>query len=498
MKIPLKERAENFTWEEIELFPYFGSTTTKYKVEDYLSTSLNHPLFLQGPKGSGKTLSVMGALNTKIKDDEDFLPVMFIYKQANTPDILNPTNIASRDDWGKRYEIYENTSTEDLIQESNAIIRDDIHYICEAIVEGREKPEMLIDSLNRVLEHSKKGKKTLLVSEEPLNAYAEKLKIDELTEMLPEFGQIAYWLYQEDLEEYNKYKKATNHISFFEVPIPTIFEWQKLLNIYDIDSDEYVEDFVYQSTHQPRALVKFAKMFSEDEEPIKIYIENMVDKARQILPRKTRGKKLEFYNYLLNFPVLDVVASKNFSNLNRVLNKEIDEDDSSEDVNTASYASTVVEKQICDEENYKIYDKQRFRLIGDISTRDPNRISKTIDNVLEKAIRNREIHENRNIEKIKDLTTKFLSNEKIGISNPYSMFFIGLSPFIELKKRNESLSLDYEHFKRFMNNANKYYIPSLLTGGSILNEPFQLAFGDALYEIPTSEILAFIRNSHFP
>ncbi len=192
MHISLKPRAEDYAPEEISYIEQaIHDDRAVFRVRDYLHSSSNNPLFITGPKGTGKTLNVRMALNNEIRENGNSLPVMSIQQGDNTV-LMHPLKLASEADWGqeRRERLGSLESKEEALENANPLVVDDIHYRVESFVgkpDERERANAFVGDMKRYLEESKKGKKTIFISESPLNAYAEKLRIKEYQDVFKSY-----------------------------------------------------------------------------------------------------------------------------------------------------------------------------------------------------------------------------------------------------------------------------------------------------------------------
>ena len=261
MSTLLQERAEDFDFEALKAV-YLPNNSFKNRLLEYLLSDEKEPRFILGPKGVGKTLNVLLSLSEAIVSKPEFLPVMFIYKDRNRLEHLNPDRLASQEIWKGRYQTLKSCSSkEELMQKANAIVYDDLHWIFEAMVEGRIEPQVIIEDLKRILFEVNQGKKAILISESPLNLYNDILNIKELSELLPKFGQYPKSLDRMNLEEQRKIMDEMHYIAQLEVPKPSFEDWKQLFNIYCVDADEEVRNLLYNSSTYPRAFIKFMKLF---------------------------------------------------------------------------------------------------------------------------------------------------------------------------------------------------------------------------------------------
>ncbi len=289
----LVERAEDFDLESLRKITPINSSFIRF-LEEYLLSDDRMPIFLLGPKGSGKTFGIMKALETSVERDKKLLPVVFTYRQDGRSGILDPLKLASPETWGERYYVYNSCcNREDLLNNANVIVEDDIHYRFEALVKGKESPEVFVEDLKRSLEEVYHGKKFILVSEDLLSSYAEKLKIDEFDEILPRFGELPL-----DPKKYLKYRNKRNYLAHREIPI-SYEEWLNLFDAYHVEADEPVKEFLYSSNSEPRAFVRFFKLFQQKE---RVTIDDLAKKALEILPKKVKSKEEQrVYEFLFHF-----------------------------------------------------------------------------------------------------------------------------------------------------------------------------------------------------
>jgi hypothetical protein len=297
----LKERAEDYNFSELEKLRVNSSLTLS--LEEYLFSSEKRPLFLLGPKGTGKTFNVMKTLRKVIQKKEDFLPAMFIYKRRNVLEPLNPIRLAPADVWGKRYLTLQSClSKRELMRVADAIVYDDLHYRCEAIVQGKEDPNTFVNDLELILDEVERGKKVILISEDPLFYYAEKLNLRKLDEILPKFGQVPKSFDSSSLEEWEKFHEEMDYLAFREVPPLTFEDWYLLVEDYRIQLDDPTMNFLYYSSSKPRAFVRFAKLFEPKKE---ISIQDVQEKAREMIVGKINRKNVNFYDFLLQIPIIE-------------------------------------------------------------------------------------------------------------------------------------------------------------------------------------------------
>lgn len=306
MTTVLRERAENLSFDELRNVN-LANNLLLFHLDDYFSNNIKRPELLIGGKGGRKTLNTMKALSGNAHKDENFLPVMFVYEQQKRLNPLSPERLATPKVWGSRFEKLQSTDRRDLIDAATTIVHDDFHYIFEDLVRGKGSLDQVTSDLEDLSGAVDEGKKVLLISENPLSAYAEKLSkrmnTERLEEVLLKFGQPPYYKAADDPKKYYEIGERTNYLAFREVPPLSQIDWLKLFDVYDVNVENPIQSFIYESSSKPRAFVKFAKLFQKNEgEPVKITVVDMERKAVELLPQHTTSpQQLKHYYYLLNF-----------------------------------------------------------------------------------------------------------------------------------------------------------------------------------------------------
>ncbi|NQT09485.1 hypothetical protein HQ586_10445 [Candidatus Bathyarchaeota archaeon] len=276
---PLEERAENVP---ASVLARLGSIDERviFRLTDYFANDLCHPLFMLGPKGIGKTFTVLKALNRRIRETPDFLPVMFIYRKNNTFELLPPLALADAEDWGERLSFYEDMDDErlkTLLERADAIVMDDLHYRCEAILNGETSLGLLIADLMLILELVETGKKVLLVSEMPLAYYGDIIEDEEFDEVLAYYGQVPYRIRG---RRYRELMKKGSVVSGFEVPPIEYDTWCRLFDTYGFTSDDVVRQILYHISDKPRFFIRMMRLF-EDQESRRVDVEALCREAEK-------------------------------------------------------------------------------------------------------------------------------------------------------------------------------------------------------------------------
>lgn len=144
----LKTRAEHFGQEDLEEY----KDASKHHVNwilDCIKGETNHPILVCGMRGVGKTLAAMLALQKSEK------PGTLIKYQDNKRFEAISFNGAEK---------YKTIET--IFESDNIIIIDDVHYIYDDIRYFGMPPEYLTNLLEMAVNRCKKGKPTIIISED--------------------------------------------------------------------------------------------------------------------------------------------------------------------------------------------------------------------------------------------------------------------------------------------------------------------------------------------
>lgn len=338
----IKPRAENYTLEEISQMKALNSKLT-FQLEDFFYNKKGRLILLIGDRGSGKTFNVRKVLSnlldpeykglevvhrreTYVKNSdfskEDFLPGMFIFKRAEELEFLEPTKLAPPKVWGNKLENYRTKSHKELLKNSNPIIFDDLHYMCENIIEDKLDSKILTDFLSEVLKEVDAGKNVLIVSDDQLSAYAEKIGDERLDEFLPRFGEIRpsrlHQSKSKNYEELKKYRKEINSVDRMArliMPLLSYDDFKKLFEASSVKADNPIEYFFYKNSKSksPRAFARFISEFPDHE---KLDIESFIETGkRKIRDLNLDKEKKDFYlstaNVSFIYSDIDIVTFKN-------------------------------------------------------------------------------------------------------------------------------------------------------------------------------------------
>jgi len=494
----LIERAEDYSLEDFHKVELVNSGAINFPAEYLLSHDpwAQRVQYYMGPKGSGKTTIWRKAISKGVHDDKEFLPAMFIFRSAKNLELLHPLKIAPHEVWGKRLETYYSKSMRELTKSVDALIYDDIHYMCEAVRGGELDKGKFIDFLNSCLSSIDDKKKVVLISEDMISYYAEKLKMKEFDEILPKFGMGS----PQKLLDYD-YVQNIDHMAFREVPQLNYIDWQSLFPVYGIDAEDHVKNFLFNFNKNPRAFIKFAKIFYPKSY---ITINDMVDESIELLNEKRRRKelkkdKLELYEFLLNFPVISGdISIEKFDDVYRAANRNL------EKLTEIQKNLPIIEK-ICEIAAKKLkpppkdYNKRRWDYDSIYKLR-----RKREDDVLEvQNILHNTVMEYFGLEsrwrKSPDMESKTKEARRVEqLVNVYyrhpSMSGLKRSyeTIVKMKKQAELKVIDQskikENLEQLIHNVRKNYIEAGYDW--LLFEPFNVAFRDLLFETPTLEILS--------
>lgn len=297
--ITIHKRAENYTVNELCNLETINSRLY-FQIEDFVSKKRNHPLFLTGGKGFGKTFNVMKAI-IETKKGRKYTPSFIIFKKNERLEILKPIE-------GK---IIKDFNLHDVVSTSNVIVFDDIHYLCDAVINGKFPLGHLLDLLEETLALAKKSKKPIIfISDEMLLFYADIIKEREFDRLLPQFGEITTRIPKEELIEH---RKNIDYLVKLQLPSMELEEFMELFSIYGIEVDDFVANFLYTNTlGNPRGLIAFVNEFPTR----KITMNTVIKMAKKRLIRKKTSKDI-----IRSFDLPILPFALNYKALREVINK---------------------------------------------------------------------------------------------------------------------------------------------------------------------------------
>jgi len=228
----LLERAELMSYDDLERISSIRPAFEKRLEECILERAYGNKFFLLGPKGSGKTFSMLKALIESVKEGRVIKPFLMTYKYAGRPFTIKVRQggfVFGEDFWR-------------LMESENVIVLDDLHYICEDIVKGRRSLRWFCSLIEHADLEAEAGKKVFLMSEDFIGYYAGLIKSEELE-----------WISNKIRREYQ----------LMELLPPTLAEWDQLVEIYNVRLTPFAMKFIYATSPKPRAFLKFCKIFGD-------------------------------------------------------------------------------------------------------------------------------------------------------------------------------------------------------------------------------------------
>ena len=224
-----------------------------------LPTSPLNQVYFMGLKGWGKTMAMQLAVNYVIENHSDFKPLVLMFdKQKKVIYSKPPTELALPQQWGEsRLCSMENCDNHNF-KNYTSIILDDMHYILESIANNPSDIEWFINLLENLV--NLKDKKVVLISEEPLVAYAELFNNERLNELVHKLGQ--YSTTNHKAEEMMKYREKINYSAFTEYPYFGLRDWIKIIKFYGkFKFAEPTIEIIYNISRTPRSIIKVIKLF---------------------------------------------------------------------------------------------------------------------------------------------------------------------------------------------------------------------------------------------
>jgi len=154
--LKLKPRAEDYTLDELlqlKTYNYFSMWGWSGK-----------KLLVIGDRGDGKTFSIRHEIASRIDRGDRVKPCFYIFKKNKVLETID----------------YPYTSDCDLF------VYDDIHYLCESVLRGETRIDVLINLFREICENKHK---VILISDSPLCVYADQLKNDDFYQLIMNFGE---------------------------------------------------------------------------------------------------------------------------------------------------------------------------------------------------------------------------------------------------------------------------------------------------------------------
>jgi hypothetical protein len=231
-------------------------TSNYHSLYSFFSEDSQQKRFLLGRKGTGKTFNTLLALNKSIRQNKNLIRPCYISFDLNQKVVYikNPLSYATKEQWLEgKIELIEFDSFEKYIEWSNCIIFDEIHYLLEYIIETGKSIDPFINLMNKIFE---KNCKIMLISEDILMSYAEKLQDKRFDELCLKFG-----LYPNMNSSENNYVDNVNYDPLALRELRSLDEHQlSMLNdIYGFDIDSIVLKFLANAGCTARGFFKIMK-----------------------------------------------------------------------------------------------------------------------------------------------------------------------------------------------------------------------------------------------
>ena len=246
--------------------------------------------FLVGPKGMGKTYSLMQALNTGLKINKNYIPLVLQYKNNESIALMKMTNILEKEEWGDRLDKIRDArknGLDGMFEKADMIIIDDLHYMCEDVLYGNMNVDELVGLLESVKKYSEENKRIVLVSENPLNYYAEMIQDSRLNKLLPYFG-----FRDNNRVEESNIEQNVSSMSYMEIinVIPesvqkNIEEMGVKLEGEKYEVNEKILSKIWEKTNNPRKYIKEVneKIMNDYKENLDNYSKDELSQVAMIL-----------------------------------------------------------------------------------------------------------------------------------------------------------------------------------------------------------------------
>lgn len=197
------ERAENLTLQALDNQTSFHNLP--YTLVDHIENG-EEKLQVIGEKGFGKTFCCLKAARELVLKTET-LPILTGFYTYSNLYVINPLRYGNEKEFGERYEmirkIAKANSIEEIVEKTKeisknigiALMVDDVHYMFDAVRNGKMKLNKLCEILEKVSNLSNVSK--VLITDNPLCIYDEEFKNKKLHSILLDFGE---WGYEEQKE----------------------------------------------------------------------------------------------------------------------------------------------------------------------------------------------------------------------------------------------------------------------------------------------------------
>lgn len=329
--VVLKSRAENYSMDELISMKTINSKLY-FQIQDHVTNNRDHPLFLIGSRGFGKTFNVMKVIanqsylaeesckiyyemncqesvpaqeREKVRLSENRRrekrlkqslksPTVFIFKKNERQEIWKPIE----------GEYIESADLNEVFNASSIIVFDDIHYICEDVINKKLSVDILITLFKNILKTSKLKIPIIMISDEMISRYAGQMDNDEIDDLVLMFGEVSFRKMQELPKiELRDYLNKRNYLAKLELPSITYKEFDSLFKISNVDADDFVKNFLYNNSNgNPRGFARFVSVFHSQE----ITIDDLIRIAKK---RLSNHKKYNQYLQAMEFPVIPIIIN---------------------------------------------------------------------------------------------------------------------------------------------------------------------------------------------
>ncbi|MDI9578836.1 MAG: hypothetical protein QM398_11965 [Thermoproteota archaeon] len=246
--------------------------------------------FLLGLKGTGKTFNILLALNKTINDNcfatEKIKPCYISFDvTAKRVYIKPPFNCATKEQWenGKvNPPVF--SEFDDYIEWANLIIFDEIHYFLEWVIDTKADIQPFITLINKILN---RNCKILLVSENILMSYAEKIGNKDFDDICLKFGLVPQF---NNTETNYVENKSFDVLALHEITGLTSEQLMTLNETYDLNCEPQILEHLSNNALTVRAFLKLLKILDWD----------ITEKKISELIAKTQNESYEHIYSLFN------------------------------------------------------------------------------------------------------------------------------------------------------------------------------------------------------
>jgi len=203
--------------------------------------------FLLGVKGTGKTFNTLLALNKAVSCNSEIKPCYISFDvNQKIVYIKKPSTYLTQS-------MNEFDTFEEYLSWANLIIFDEIHYYLEYLIENNLSVQPFLTLIQKILE---KNCKVLLISENILLSYAEKLQSEQFNKLCLSFG-----LYP-SIDSGENFANCVDYdvLAFREIRGFTRHHLTIIDKIYEFDIPPIILDYLAISGCTARAFFKLMKV----------------------------------------------------------------------------------------------------------------------------------------------------------------------------------------------------------------------------------------------